>query len=134
MCAGLGLVFVESSSSKSIVEICARICVPGTSVQGMNLVFLERIVTENEKLKKENAMLFAMAVRQREGQNQSCYGLQDRGSSPPLNHLQHGGCDGQRACDLKWVAGKANVQGWNPNFADPYSNTARVTWEHAAQR
>ena len=34
-----------------------------------------------------------------------------------------GYCDGQCARDLKWVNGKANVEGWTPNTADPYNNS-----------
>lgn len=34
-----------------------------------------------------------------------------------------GYCDGQCARDLKWVKGKANVGGWNPNPSDPYDNS-----------
>merc|ERR1719213_689929 len=34
-----------------------------------------------------------------------------------------GYCDGQCARDLKWVAGKANSEGWIPNKADPYNNS-----------
>jgi len=34
-----------------------------------------------------------------------------------------GYCDGQCARDLKWVKGKANVEGWNTNPDDPYDNS-----------
>jgi len=34
-----------------------------------------------------------------------------------------GYCDGQCARDLKWVAGKANSEGWKPNANDPYDNS-----------
>jgi len=33
-----------------------------------------------------------------------------------------GYCDGQCARDLKWVKGKANVEGWTPASKDPYGN------------